>query len=113
MQAAGKRNQRITIERKTVTRNSIGEEIETWSTLATVWAEAHPTRGREFFAAGGEHARADVMFRILYRTDITITEEDRVVWAGKNHDLVAPPVDVSGAHEVIELYCVHGVRDGR
>lgn len=113
MQAAGSRNQRITIERKSVTRNSIGEEVETWATLSAVWAEAHPTRGREFFAAGGEHARADVMFRILYRTDITITEEDRVVWNGLYHDIIAPPVNVAGAREVLELYCVHGVRDGR
>lgn len=111
MQAAGGRDQRITIERKAVARNAIGEEIETWSPLAAVWAEAHPTRGREFFAAGGDQARADVMFRILYRTDVT--EEDRVIWSGVAHDIVAPPVNVAGQREVLELYCVHGVRDGR
>lgn len=111
MQGAGKRNQRITIERKTVTRNALGEEVDTWATLAPVWAEAHPTRGREFFAAAQMQARADVMFRILYRSDVT--EEDRVVWKGERHDIVAPPVDVAGAREVTELYCVHGVRDGR
>lgn len=111
MQSAGRRDQRITIERKTVTRNSIGEEIDTWSTHATVWAEAHPTRGREFFAAGQMQARADVMFRILYRSDLT--EEDRIVWRGERYEIVAPPVDVSGAKEVTELYCVHGIRDGR
>lgn len=111
MQGAGKRNQRITIERKTVTRNAIGEEVDTWATFDTVWAEAHPTRGREFFAAGQMQARADVMFRILYRSDLT--EEDRVVWRSENYEIVAPPVDVAGAREVTELYCVHGIRDGR
>ena len=82
MQDAGRRNQRISIERKTVTRNAIGEEVDTWA-----------------------------MFRILCRSDLP--EEDRVVWRSENYEIVAPPIDVSGAREVTELYCVHGIRDGR
>lgn len=110
MQAAGKRNQRITIERKSVSRNSIGEPQVTWSTLVTLWAEARPVRGAEFLAAGQMQARADVLFRILYRSDLT--EQDRVVWRGDPYEIVAPPIDVNGAREVTELYCSHGIRAG-
>jgi SPP1 family predicted phage head-tail adaptor len=110
MQSAGNRDQRITIERKAGTRNTYGEVIVSWSTLATVWAEARPVRGSEFLASGQTQARADVMFRIVYRSDLT--ELDRVVWRGEYYAIVAPPVDVQGAKEVIELYCLRGGRDG-
>lgn len=111
MQAAGNRNQRIVIERALVTRNEAGEETRSWISLAPLWAAAHPTRGREFFASGAEQSRADVVFRFPYRADLS--ERDRVVWRGERYAIVAPPVDVAGAREVTELYCVHGVKDGR
>lgn len=111
MQAAGKRDQRIVIERALVTRDEAGEEVRSWAPHATLWAAAWPTRGREFLAAGAEQARADVVFRFPYRADLS--ERDRVVWRGERYAIVAPPVDVAGAREVTELYCVHGVKDGR
>ena len=48
---AGKMTERVTFQAKSVTRNSLGEEVVTWGDVATVWAEVHPSRGREFNAA--------------------------------------------------------------
>lgn len=108
---AGNLDQRITIEQKTVTDNDRGEAIASWSTLATVWAQAEPLRGREFFAAAQMQETVDVKFTIRYRADIT--SQMRVLWRGQAYEMVSPPIDVRGRRESLELMCVQGIRDGR
>ena len=65
---AGLLNQRVTIEQRSASVDTLGQGVETWSTVATVWAQAEPLAGREFLAAGSMLDRADVRFRI---TDAT------------------------------------------
>ena len=45
----GVRNRIITIERKTVTRDSFNSEVEAWVELAQVWAEKFTTKPSEKF----------------------------------------------------------------
>jgi SPP1 family predicted phage head-tail adaptor len=44
---AGRLDRRVTIERKTVTRDDYGAEIITWSTFAQVWAEVREVNSVE------------------------------------------------------------------
>ena len=111
VQSAGKLDQRITVERKTIARNTIGEETETWSTLATVWAAYRPVRTDERIAGAQLQAEFDAVFRI--RTLANVDAESRVVWRGKRFELVGEPVAVEGRARMLDLYCTSGVRDGR
>lgn len=110
MIAAGSLNQRVTLQQKNVTRNAIGEEVVTWPDVATVWAEAWPLRGREFFLAQQTQYAADVRFRLRYRADVQATW--RVVWNGEPYDIVSL-IDVGARRVTTEIMAVHGVRDGR
>lgn len=83
---AGALDRRITIERNTPTHDAdSNEEVASWGTLATVWAQAKPLRGSERFEADRENAERTVTFRIRHRTDID--EEMRIVFDGDNYDI--------------------------
>jgi len=123
MLPAGRLNQRVTLQAKTVTRGEGGEEVPAWVDVPpVVWAEVEPLRGREFFAAQGAQYACDVKVRIRYRADIALGKpmiqqaaqwrEMRLVWRGQPHD-VTSVIDVRGRGEVLELLCVAGVGDGR
>ena len=52
MPDAGALDQRITLQARTASVDALGQGVETWVEVGTVWAKAQPLRGREFFAAG-------------------------------------------------------------
>lgn len=102
-------DQRITLQQPAATVDALGQRTETWADLATVWAQAQPLRGREFFAAGQINSEAAVRFRIRWRSDVTGAM--RVLWRTVPHAIVAEPVDVDGARHTLELMCSAGIRD--
>lgn len=106
---AGRLNTRVTIEQVTETRESTGSVTRAWATLATVWAEIMPLKGREFYAAQAVQAEADVKIRIRRRTDVT--EKMRVDAGGVLHDIRAVLNDPNLPGETV-LMCKAGVNKG-
>lgn len=107
---AGRFDQRIRIERKSVTRAANGEEIVTWVTVAEVWAAVEPLRSREWFAAAQTQSSTDHRVTIRYRSGI---ERDmRVIWIRPNvvMDIIGDPIDIRGKRENLELMCASGMR---
>lgn len=107
---AGKLDQRVTIQQKSTSRNSIGEEVVTWVDLASVWAEAIPVRGNEFFAAAQMQQAVDVRFRIRQRADITGAM--RMIWKTLPYDIVAIIPGTAKYVGILEIMAVNGVRNG-
>lgn len=68
---AGRMDRRITLRNATVAINAKGEAIETYSDLATVWAEVRDPTGREVFASEQRAAQIDRVFVIRWRTGVT------------------------------------------
>lgn len=97
---SGRLDRLITIQVKTSTEDSFGEMIETWATLAEVWAELKYLRGSEWFAAQQEGASVDVIFRIRYRDDVTPLNV--IVYDSRTYDISA--VLELGRREGLELY---------
>lgn len=62
---AGQYRHRVAIKDKTVTRDSYGGEVITWSTVATVWADIRPIRGREYLEM--DQSQADITHRVYLR----------------------------------------------
>ena len=82
---AGKMDRRITLLRRTLTRNAQGEQVNTFTEYATVWAEKRDVTGREYFAAQQVIAENTARFFIRYRDDVALT--DRISYAGRTYDL--------------------------
>jgi SPP1 family predicted phage head-tail adaptor len=47
MPAASGMDRRVTVERRIVTQNDIGEQVETWTTWRTIWATRRDVRADE------------------------------------------------------------------
>lgn len=108
MIAAGRLDQRVTLQQKSVTRNAIGEEVVAWQDVATAWAEVRQLRGREFFAGAQMQDAVDVRVRLRWRSGVT--RDQRLVWNGAPLDIVS--VIELGRREALEIMCMSGVRNG-
>lgn len=89
----GRMDRQITIEQRSVSADAAGQQIETWTDLATeVWAEWIPASGREVFEAQQYNALSVASFRIHYRGDITRADH-RIVYNGDTYDIVEADED--------------------
>lgn len=109
---AGRLDQRITLQEKSIARNAIGGEVVTWSDIATVWAAALAPRIAERFAAEQRQEEYEIKFRIRHRAGLT--REHRVLWNGRPFEIVGTPEPVPPGRPVwLDIKAVSGVRDGR
>ena len=99
---AGELRHRVTIQQKSVTRNTFGEEVVTWQDVATVWAAIEPLRGREFFESQQVNAEVTTRIRIRYRPGITPTM--RVVFGNRVFDIQAV-INVDERNRELHLMC--------
>ncbi len=111
MTASGELDQRVRLYSRATGTNAKGERLKEWVFVTEVWAKAVPLRGREFFDAGMQQSEITTRFRIRYRD--SITEDMRLTWKGEPFDIAAPPINVNGHGEWLDLMCKSGVRDGR
>jgi SPP1 family predicted phage head-tail adaptor len=95
----GKLDRRITIQRQTVTQDSYGQDVVTWTDLATVWAEVGAVRGIERFAAMQTVAEVDTRFVIRHRD---VGPKDRISYGGRTYDIKS--VIEIGRREALEIH---------
>lgn len=108
----GQYDRRVTLQSRSVALDSHGNEVITWTTAATVWAQRVPLRAGEFFAAAAVQAEQTLKYRIRWRADITPLPTWRLVDAGVNHDITGV-MPFGGRNEALELLALQGVKDGR
>ncbi len=106
---AGNLDQRITLQARAAGQDAVGQSHATWLDVATVWAQVHAVRGREFFAAAQTQQEQTVKVRIRYRPGVTT--DMRLVWDGRPHDITG--VIPVGRKDMLEIMCLQGVKDGR
>ena len=101
---AGRLRHRISIQQKSVTRDSYGAETITWSTVCTVWGAVEPIRGREFLeqAMNG----AELTTRIVIRTQRSesLTPAMRATWGSHVYDIQSI-VNVDERDRETQLLC--------
>lgn len=110
----GTLRKRVTIEAPQSAKNTYGEDVRTWVTLATVWAAVEPMlgnkfRGREFFAAGERQSVTNVLITIRYRADVTTAH--RITWNGKHYNIQAIS-NPDSRNLWLEFLCQEGLVDG-
>ena len=99
---------KIVIQKSTATRNSMGEEILTWSTFDTVWASKAHRSSREFYSAQKVNAEIQDLFIIRYHSGIDT--KMRVSFDGKLYNIIGAN-DPDGRWRETHLVCraVEGV----
>lgn len=98
---AGRLDRRVDLQRRSLAApNAHGEQVQSWATYATVWAQKLEGGGRETFIAQTTYAATDKRFRIRHRTDVLTT--DRLVCEGVSFDIIG--VAEIGRREGLELF---------
>lgn len=85
MPTVGALNQRVQIQRVSNTRDDMGGMIQSWATIATVWAEVKPISAGEQFRRQQIQASASHKVTIRYRNDLL--PSDRIVWRNRTFQL--------------------------
>jgi SPP1 family predicted phage head-tail adaptor len=99
---AGRMDRRVTLRRATTAPDAFNTPIETWSDLATVWAEARPISDRERLAAAEVAASITHRFTIRWSTSMAdLSPRDRLIFDGRDHDITA--VKEIGRRDGIEI----------
>jgi SPP1 family predicted phage head-tail adaptor len=105
MTGSGEMNRRVTLERATVERNAFNEEIETWSTLATVWAERHDVSAAESFRAQEVGSQLTARFVIRYSATVAgLNPRDRLLYGGRVFNITG--VREKDMNRWLEVDCV-------
>lgn len=73
--------ERVIIKQVSYAKNAVGDNIETLTNLATVWARVQPVRGKEMADIGRLAAVQTYLVVIRHRTDVTTLNS--LVWDSK------------------------------
>lgn len=86
---AGRLDRRITLRRAKLTTNALGEEVQAWGDLATVWARRVDAGGTEQIAAGELASTIATRFQIRWTSRFSLTPRDRVRIGDLEFDIVS------------------------
>lgn len=88
MTGSGSLNRRATFQRATVTFNSFNEEVETWSTLASVFINRRDASAGESYKAQEVGGQLSIRFTIRYSSDVAdLNPRDRVLYNGAVYNI--------------------------
>lgn len=63
-------NKRVTIQSAAITQDAAGQPVNTWATVASVWASIVDISGREYVAAAAVRNEAETKITIRHRAGI-------------------------------------------
>lgn len=105
---SGALRHRLTIQKVTEERDSLGQAIETWSQFAVVYGSIEPMSGRERFLAAQTHAEATYRSRIRWIAGLT--PKMRISFGEKIYHITYIADD--GRRRELVLDLVEGLVDG-
>lgn len=100
--AAGRLRHKVDIQAPVQTQDpNTGEILESWLTIASVWAAVESLSMREFLAAQAEQSEVRAKITIRYRENVDATM--RIVYRGKWYTVfgVIPDSDSMLEHQVL------------
>lgn len=98
---AGNLRHRIAIQTNTPTQDSYGQPVESWATVATVWAAVDMLTGRELYTAQQAQSEANVRMTIRRRD---VDAKQRVSWDSRTFDVESVIHDATN-NRMTQLLC--------
>ena len=86
MTCAGKLNYYVELQSQSTAQDAAGEEVESFATLANVWAERMSRKVSERYIDDQFSGKRSSVWRIRYRSDVD--NLDRLVYNSVNYDII-------------------------
>ena len=102
MTRIGQRRHRVDIDAPSYEQGAMGNTLDNWMTIGTVWARAMPQSGKEFVEAAKTVSDMTFMWNIRYRSDITT--QHRLIHDGRPMNIIAV-IDPEERHIELNLLC--------
>ena len=101
---SGQFDARITLQTMVKSTNSVGDAIETASTLATVWARATELKGKEFLEANQIVADCDTQFEIRHSATVTnLNSQFTILWKSRTYKILETIKTPTNRPEMIRI----------
>lgn len=84
---AGTLNKLGDLQRRSLTADGSGSQVETWATYATVWLSLTPSAGGESIASNQKAGTVTAEFSMRWRSDVR--PDDRIVSGGQVWSIAA------------------------
>jgi SPP1 family predicted phage head-tail adaptor len=105
---SGKLRFLVTIQSLVGTKDSFGQEVQSWQTFKQVWASIEPLMGRELIAAQQIAGQADVKIRSRYVAGVT--PKMRATYGGHTYDIQGVQ-NVANRNRELVMMCVERVEE--
>lgn len=99
---AGSLRHRVTIQQRAATQDGFGEPSDTWTDIATVWANVQPLRGEERFTAQQMQAAIDHKVTMRYRAPLSA--QNRLMFGARILDIESV-VNIDERNRTLEVFC--------
>lgn len=106
---AGQLRRQVVLEQPSTVKDAAGQVIESWTEVATVYAEIQQLTGREVLAATGKVSIVDAQIDMRYRDGLSPAMRAR--YRGQIYNIAAI-IDVDTRHETTRLLCATGANRG-
>ena len=101
----------VTIERRTTSLGSYGEDTSAWATLRQVYAGVEPVSGKEYAAAAATQSETTVRIICRYEDVSDVTTRDRISFGSEYYDIV-DTINENTKGRMVSLMCRKGANEG-
>jgi SPP1 family predicted phage head-tail adaptor len=112
-----KLQQRITVQRRSSTLDAYGQEINSWSNIATVWAEVKPISGKEKLRSESMVVESQLTHRVTVRfSEVFLPSSQADAWRilfGTRILNITASMNVDEESKMIIFDCTEGSLDGQ
>ena len=112
--SSGDLRRRITIQRPSVTMDSYGQPVTTWTDVATVWAAIEPATGRELLAAQAMNLEQPTTITIRWQSVFSSPKAMaamRAVYNGRIYNIHSAE-NPDERNVLVKLTATEGMNDG-
>lgn len=117
MDKIGRLDKRVTIQRRSATKDSYGQELDSWTTIAQVWAQVKPLGGKERMRNAAMVVESILTHTVTVRYSATLMpplEADawRILYGSRIFN-ISTSRDVEEDRRFIEFDCTEGSINGQ
>lgn len=104
----GKLRHRITIQNLVIIKDNIGQELEEWQDIATIWASVEPLSGKEYFNAQQTNSKVSTKITIRYLSGVT--SEMRIIFQKHTYNILSV-INFEERNIYLQLLCAEKAGD--